>query len=379
MSNSIIYRSQKGSQLTSNEVDGNFRYLDERVDKLSEKDYFIYDAGFSRNDQVVTINSGTKWKIGGVEFQSLVDTVFTISRANWTYYRVDAIVVDNNGLFSIVSSEESSDGYVIPRITGNYLTYLYVYVSDAGIQNMSVSVTGDFVSKLSYRWIQTDLQEKFLRLSVDAKNFEIVGGNQLIDGKMNVLHGFTFNGDFPDGLEVSVRNKRSDYMTIVHASIEYVAAINLYTLEDYFLRPNEVIVFKYVRAENKFIVLGGLDVRLSWQNVDDIIGTDSLNLFIDSSEGDTIAADNMQTTLTASVERYFKDFTNQVVSWQWFRESGDTQEDRDSDAMWAIDKTNRIINLTTVDFTANIYNRSVTFTCQAIVNNELIEAKTTIG
>lgn len=113
--------------------------------------------------------------------------------------------------------------------------------------------------------------------------------------------------------------------------------------------------------------------------INDIIGTDSLALFIDSSEGDTIAADNMQTTLTATVERYFKDFTPQVVSWQWFRESGDTQEDRDSDAMWAIDKTNRIINLTTVDFTANIYNRSVTFTCQAIVNNELIEAKTTIG
>lgn len=114
-------------------------------------------------------------------------------------------------------------------------------------------------------------------------------------------------------------------------------------------------------------------------NVENIIGTDSLALFIDSSEGDTIAADNMQTTLTATVERYFKDFTPQVVSWQWFRESGDTQEDRDSDAIWAQDKTSRIIHLTNEDFTANIYNRSVTFTCQAIVNNEVVEAKTTIG
>lgn len=379
MSNSIVYRSEKGSQLTSNEVDGNFRYLDERLDKLSEKDYFIYDAGFSRNDQVITLNSGTKWKIAGVELESLVDTIFTVSRADWTKYRVDAIVVDGNGLFSVINGEESVDGYVMPRVTGNFLTYLYVYVSDAGIQNMSVSVTGDFVSKLSYRWIQTDFQEKFLKLSVDARNFEIVGGNQFVDGKMNAFHGFIFDGDFPDGLEVSVRNKRSDYVTVVNNSTESVASISLYTLEDYFLRPNEVIVFKYVRAENKFVVVGGLDIRLSWQNVDDIIGTDSLNLLINSSEGDTIAADNMQTTFTATVERYFKDFTNQVVSWQWFRESGDTQEDRDSDAMWAIDKTDRIIHLTSVDFTANIYNRSVTFTCQAIVNNELIEAKTTIG
>lgn len=113
--------------------------------------------------------------------------------------------------------------------------------------------------------------------------------------------------------------------------------------------------------------------------INDIIGSSSLNLFIDSSEGETIAADNLQTTLTATVERYFNDYTNEVVSWQWFRESGDTQEDRDSDAIWSQGKTERIIHLTAADFTSNIYSRSIVFICQAIVQNQRLTAQTNIG
>lgn len=115
------------------------------------------------------------------------------------------------------------------------------------------------------------------------------------------------------------------------------------------------------------------------QEVEEIIGTDSLKLFIDSSEGETIVADNMQTILTATVERYFNDYTNEVVSWQWFRESGSTQEDRDSDAIWSQGKTERIIHLTAADFTSNIYSRSIVFTCQGIVQNQRLTAQTSIG
>lgn len=379
MSSSIVYRREIGRQLTSNEVDGNFRYLDQRIDKVAEKDYFIYDAGYTRADQILTVKSGTKWQIDSVELQNAVDFIFSIPRADWANYRVDAIVADDAGNFSIITGEDDPDGYVIPRITGNYLTYLFVYVSDAGIQNLSVSVSGDFVSKLSSRWFQIDLNDKIITAEVNARNFQIIGGNKLIDGLMNGLFGFEFEGEFPDGFEISVRNRRTDYVTIVHNSNSVLIPIKLYTLENYFLRPDETIVLKYDKNENIFVVAGGLDIQLSWQNVDNIIGTDSMTLFIDSSEGETIAADNMQTTLTATVERYFKDWTDQVVSWQWFRESGDTQEDRDSDAIWSLDKTDRILPLTAPDFTPNIYSQSITFTCQAIVNNQIITAQTTIG
>lgn len=112
--------------------------------------------------------------------------------------------------------------------------------------------------------------------------------------------------------------------------------------------------------------------------VEDIIGTDSLALYIQSSAGDLLMADDLNTTLTPTVERYFKDYTNQVISWQWFRESGTTQEDRDSDELWSLDKQQKDLVLTTDDFTQNVHHHSIRFTCQAIVNNQQIEKSITI-
>ncbi|MGG5599303.1 hypothetical protein ACPDHJ_05815 [Myroides sp. C8-3] len=115
------------------------------------------------------------------------------------------------------------------------------------------------------------------------------------------------------------------------------------------------------------------------EGINNILGKNSLTLFIDSSEGDFIDATNLRTILTATVERYFKDFTHQVIQWQWFRESGKTQADQDSDAIWSLGKNKRIIELTQEDFTQNIYDHSITFMCQAIVEGQTITARMSIG
>lgn len=379
MSDRIVYRREKGRQLSSAEVDGNFQYLDERIDKIAQKDYFIYDAGYSLMGNSITLNAGYKWMIGGEEIESIVEFTFVVQRADWAKYRVDVVVANASGSFELITGIESSEGYVVPRIAGNYLPYLYLYVSDAGMQNVGSEAVGDFISKLSYRWVQVNHQDKILAADVNKRNIEVIGGNSFIDGIMNGMFGILVDQNFPDGFEVSVKNNRTDYITIVHDALGVAFPIKLYTQKNYFLRPNETIVLKYVKNETCFVVSGGLDIQLTYQNVDDILGTDSLHLFIDSSEGETIAADNLQTTLTATVERYFNDFTNEVVSWQWFRESGNTQEDRDSDAIWSQGKTERIIHLTAADFTPNIYSRSIVFICQAIVQNQRLTAQTNIG
>lgn len=379
MSDRIVYRSEKNRQLTSAEVDGNFRYLDERINKVAQKDYFIFDAGYSKTDSAITINPGMKWLIGGVEIESAVGFTFQFTRADWVKYRVDVIVASADGSLSIVEGQENESGYVVPILSGNYLPYLYVYVSDAGLQNIGTDAVGDYVSKLSYQWVKVDLRDKQLALNINKRNIEVIGGNSFTGNTMNGLFGFELEQNFPDGFEVAVRNLRTDFITIVHNDLQAEKPIKLYSQKNYFLRPNEVINFRYVKSDDCFVVSGALDIQLTTDNIDDLIGTDSLRLFIDSSEGDLISADNLQTTLTATVERYFNDFTNEVVSWQWFRESGDAQEDRDSDAMWSVGKTSRIVHLTAADFTPNIYNRSIIFTCQAIVQNQRLTTQTAIG
>jgi len=372
MSNKIIYRKEKGSQLTSAEVDSNFKYLDQRIDKASQKDYFIHDAGYSKSDQQVTVNRGSKWLIGGEEISNAVAFDFAIERAEWANLRVDVIVANAQGQFEIIKGENNPDGYVIPRIVGNDLPYLYIYTSDAGIQTLGSDVAGDFISKLSTRWVQVNMKGKTIPIDINQRNIEIVGGNSFDEGVKNGMYGFEVDANFPDGFEVSIRNSRTDYITVLNNAITGGLSIKLYTLENYYLRPGEVIVFKYVKTENCFVVSGALDIRLSSQNVDDIIGLDSLNMFIESSKGHLLMFDDLRTTLTPTIQRYWKDMTNSAVGWQWFRESGKTQEDQDSDEIWSQGKTKRVLELVPEDFTLNVGETSITFTCQAIVEGQEI-------
>lgn len=371
MSNKIIYRREKGSQLTSSEVDGNFQYLDERIDKALQKDYFIHDSGYVKSGNQITINVGSRWLIGGVENSNAVPFIFDIERSEYGNFRVDVIVANGKGEFDVIKGVESKEGYSIPVI-GNSLSYLYVYITDTGVQNIASEASGDYVSKLSYRWSSIDLRGKTLPIELNQRTIDIVGGNSFEGGIKNGLYGFELKSDFPDGFEISIRNNRTDYITVIH-NAEVTIPIKLYTLENYYLRPKEIIKFKYSKEENCFSLTGALDIRLSSQNVDDIIGIDSMNMFIESSKGYLLMADDMNTTLTPTIQQYWKDLTYKAIDWQWYRESGPTQEDHDSDEIWALNKKTRILHLTPEDFTQNVYECSITFTCQAIVEGNEIK------
>lgn len=121
-------------------------------------------------------------------------------------------------------------------------------------------------------------------------------------------------------------------------------------------------VIQYINIEDQVI-----------DEINNIIGENTLQIFIESTRGNLLIADDLNTTLIPSVQRYFKDFNDQVTSWQWYRESGSTQEDHDSDEIWSLGKNKRILDLTTEDFTLNVFERAITFTCIAIVAGEKLK------
>lgn len=252
---------------------------------------------------------------------------------------------------------------------------------DSIVEFTGEELKNDFFHKDTFLWVETNLVDKFLGVSEDRMNVAIVGQNNFVNGVMNGLYGITFlDVSIRDGYEISIRNNRSDYMTIVNNANEAVYPLKIYTDNDYYLRPNETIKFRYSKRDKCFWVSGALDIRVSEKDINDIIGETKYKLFIDSSSGESIDATDMSTTLTPYVDRYFEDYTDKVTNWQWFRESGKTKEDQDSDHIWSLDKTERVIYLTAEDFTHNIYEHAVTFICQAIIdNNKKLIGKTTIG
>ncbi|MFM9400779.1 hypothetical protein ACKLNQ_02430 [Myroides odoratimimus] len=360
-SKKITYRKEKGSRLTSNEVDQNFSYLDERIDKVSQKDYIIYNAGYTYNSTAVTASSGSVWLLDGEQYTNMMDFAFSVKPTSKDRYRVDVIYMDKAGVIDIKTGIESAEGYIKDRI--DVLEYLLVYVNELGVQSVSASIDGDYVSKLSLGWVDVDHKKPVLEATEQRSHINIVGGNVVIDTIANGIFEISVPVDFHDGYEVAIRNLRTSYLTLVNSS-----KLRIYTGQDYTLRPGEIITFKYDKREQCFVVSGALDIRLDWQNVDEIIGVDSMRMVVDSSAGDALNPNDLNTKLTPTILRYFKDYTSDAVGWQWSRFSGDETADK----AWSKGKTKRVLELTPVDFTDAINKGNVSFMCEAVVNNATV-------
>lgn len=361
MSNKIVYRREKGVQLTSGEVDDNFKYLDERIDKVSEKDYISYDAGNTYSGNTVTVNAGCKWSIVGVEYSNAVDIAFAIDASAKDMYRVDVIYFDKAGVVDVQKGTENAKGYNKQRI--EHLEYLTVYVNDRGIQSVNTDVGGDYVSKLSFGWVDVDHDKPVLEATEQRSHINIVGGNKVINLVANGVFEIGVPADFHDGYEVSIRNLRTSYVTLVNSD-----KLRIYTGQDYTLRPGEIVTFRCDKRNKAFVVSGALDIRLDWQNVDEIIGVDSMRMMVDSSAGDALNPNDLNTKLTPTILRYFKDYTSDAVGWQWARFSGDET----ADAEWAKGKTKRVLELVPADFTAAIHTGQVSFMAEAVVNESVV-------
>ncbi|MDM1397119.1 hypothetical protein HX049_08015 [Myroides odoratimimus] len=360
-SKKITYRKEKGSRLTSNEVDQNFSYLDERIDKVSQKDYIIYNAGYTYNSTAVTASSGSVWLLDGEQYTNMMDFAFSVKPTSKDRYRVDVIYMDKAGVIDIKTGIESTEGYIKDRI--DVLEYLLVYVNELGVQSVSASIDGDYISKLSLGWVDVDHKKPVLEATEQRSHINIVGGNVIIDTIANGIFEISVPVDFHDGYEVAIRNLRTSYLTLVNSS-----KLRIYTGQDYTLRPGEIITFKYDKREQCFVVSGALDIRLDWQNVDEIIGVDSMRMVVDSSAGDALNPNDLNTKLAPTILRYFKDYTSDAVGWQWSRFSGDETADK----AWSKGKTKRVLELTPVDFTDAINKGNVSFMCEAVVNNATV-------
>lgn len=99
--------------------------------------------------------------------------------------------------------------------------------------------------------------------------------------------------------------------------------------------------------------------------VQDTLGTGDLRMEIDSSAGNFIVDNKIDTTLTAKVLRYFNNVTSDVTKWEWSRESGTDLVDIASDAIWNDDHSSarESVHITEADVPTN----SVKFICEATI------------
>lgn len=112
--------------------------------------------------------------------------------------------------------------------------------------------------------------------------------------------------------------------------------------------------------------------------VEDTLGTGDLRMEIDSSAGTLFVDNNIDTTLTSKVLRYFKDITGDVNQWVWSRDSGSDQVHIASDAIWneAHSSARESVHITSQDIPSD--RDSVKFICDATIASITIREEITI-
>jgi len=144
---SIVYRSTKGSKLTSNEVDGNFQYLENLIG--GNGNVLVTQTGFTLVGQNLTIASGWVWKILNNTYTNASSVVVSIPFASTGKTRIDLVVANQSNTFVRVAGVESTSNPVAPSLPSNTILVTFYEVTDGVVLTPTEPIIGSAFKKKS--------------------------------------------------------------------------------------------------------------------------------------------------------------------------------------------------------------------------------------
>jgi hypothetical protein len=153
---SIVYRSAKGSRLTSDEVDGNFQYLESLIG--GQGNAIITENGFSLVGQDITFNASWVWNILNVEYSNPADVEINIPLAATGNQRIDLIVVNTLNTFERIAGTESNSNPIAPSVPLNKIVVSFITVTDGVVNEPTDPILGaTFVKKTFARYYNSTI------------------------------------------------------------------------------------------------------------------------------------------------------------------------------------------------------------------------------
>lgn len=137
---SIVYRSVKGSKLTSAEVDGNFQYLENLVG--GQGNSIVTENGFTLVDQDLTIAADWVWKILNITYTNTAAVVINIPFASSGNQRIDLIVANQSNTFERIAGVESASNPSAPAVPLNKIFVTFITVTDGVIDEPETPIVG---------------------------------------------------------------------------------------------------------------------------------------------------------------------------------------------------------------------------------------------
>ncbi len=173
----LVFRSIKGSKLTSAEVDGNFSYLESLIG--GQGNAVVSESGFTLVDQDLTINADWVWAILGVSYTNAAAVVLNIPFASSGNQRIDLIVANQSNTFERVAGTESASNPTAPPVPTNKILVTFMTVTDGVVGTPVLPIVGSQFKKKSE--------------SAAFNNPSLSGTNAIIQLQPNGQSGYAFS------------------------------------------------------------------------------------------------------------------------------------------------------------------------------------------
>lgn len=250
---SITYRSQKGSQLTSQEVDDNFEYLAQQVGL----------SGLTTPGVYLLIGTELKlfaetwgWSVFGEAVTNIADYTYNVPSVTAGNRRVDVVCGNSTGGILVLSGP-AGPVEIEPIIPVNYAKLLKLSVSPEGVN--VTSLLGNYISKASEAWTNVIVTgasgaDYLFYISENARKLNITGSPNNA-----VFAGFHASGGSASqlwsGCDLYIKNSRTVVQLLRHNAAGAAVKLFFQSGQDYLLPPKSIahFIFNFTEMRYEFV------------------------------------------------------------------------------------------------------------------------------
>ncbi len=230
-----------GAKLAGDKINKNFAYLEGKIDSV---DQLVAETGFVLVNQNLTMTTGWKWLINGIEYTNPQDVIINIPFASSGNQRIDLIVMNSSNTFARVPGIESASNPVAPLVPNDTVQATIILVTDAAINEPAAPITGDsFIAKreLSSKKLYGAGNKTEFSINDDVATFRIMEAASIA----SVAVAANNKKYLYSGKDHFVRNETGGDLIIKHNSgtgnFKYFFA----SATDLTIKNNEIVHFKF--------------------------------------------------------------------------------------------------------------------------------------
>lgn len=196
------------------------------------------------------------WRIGGIEYTKLTQTVIDIPAAGEGKYRIDLIIANTANDFERIVGEERDDVGFPPQLPYNVVavSQINIYGEEIGDPSPPPAPTNQYITKSSKQYRSYSLSNaasNVLLLTTEYTTFVLknVAGSGIVKGFVSFVD--TSGNITYDGMDIYIKNFGIPDITLKHNDATADTPFWFSEAKDLIVKQHEIYHLKYNAAQNR--------------------------------------------------------------------------------------------------------------------------------